>query len=72
MYKYITGIVLAFLSFTAKAQQQAAQVEMADRFREDGKIYVVIAVAGIILAGIFIYLFVLDRKVSSIEKQLEK
>ena len=68
MYKYIAGVVLVFLPFLTKAQQ----VAMADSFREDGKIYVVITVAGIILAGIFLYLFLLDRKVSTIEKQLKK
>ncbi len=68
MYKYIAGIILVFLPFLAKAQQ----VAMADSFREEGKIYVVITVAGIILTGIFVYLFLLDRKVSTIEKQLKK
>jgi CcmD family protein len=68
MYKYIAGIVLVFLPFITKAQK----VEMADNFRQEGKIYVVVTVAAILLAGIFVYLFLLDRKVSKIEKQLKK
>jgi CcmD family protein len=51
---------------------QAQTVEMADQFRQDGKIYVVIAVVAVILAGIFIYLFRLDTKISQLEKQLKK
>jgi hypothetical protein len=44
-----------------------AQVEMADKLREDGKIYAVLAVILIIFAGIITYLFVLDRKISKLE-----
>ena len=42
---------------------------MADTFRSDGKIYVVIGVMSIILAGIFIYLFMIGKKVSDLEKK---
>lgn len=44
------------------------QVEMADRFREEGKIYVVVAVIVVLLAGMLTYMIVLDRKVSKLEK----
>jgi CcmD family protein len=37
-----------------------------------GKIFVVVAVLAIILTGIYIYLFVLDRKISKIEKEFEE
>lgn len=47
-------------------------VEMADGFRADGKIYVVIAVISTILAGISIYLINLDRKITNIEKKIGK
>lgn len=46
------------------------EIEMADRFREEGKIYVLTGVICIILGGIVVYLVVIDRKVSRIEKQL--
>ncbi|HVD97506.1 MAG TPA: CcmD family protein [Cytophagaceae bacterium] len=68
LYKYIFLILLACLPLVTQAQQ----VEMADDFRKDGKIYVVVAVVSIILAGLFVYLFLLDRKVGKIEKQLKK
>jgi len=66
-------IYLLFLLLSSSpifAQQINSGVEMADEFRTSGKIYVVIAVALIILIGIFSYLFVLDRKVNHLEKTL--
>lgn len=42
--------------------------EMADKMRKDGKIYIVIAVCLTILIGLFIYVFLVDRKVNRLEK----
>jgi len=36
----------------------------------DSKIYIVVAVLAVILVGIFVYLFFMDRKVSKIEKEM--
>ena len=44
-------------------------VPMADLMREEGKIYVVVAVMLIILAGLIIFLIMIDRKVSRLEKE---
>jgi ABC-type amino acid transport system permease subunit len=44
------------------------EIEMADKFREDGKIYVVLAVILVILAGMFTYLFLLDKKLKQLEE----
>jgi CcmD family protein len=38
----------------------------------NGKIFVVVAVLALILAGIFIYLFTIDRKVTRLEKEVEE
>jgi CcmD family protein len=38
---------------------------------EYGKIFVVVAVLSIILVGIFIYLFVMDRKIGKLEKEMK-
>ena len=56
------AFLLLLLSFTASAQ--ASDIEMADQFRADGKIYVVIAVVSVVLIGLFAYLFRLERKVT--------
>jgi uncharacterized membrane protein len=73
--KYLTA-VLSFLclllGISAFAQTApAAEVEMADQFRADGKIYVVVGVLAVILAGILIFLFMIDRKLSNLEKQIK-
>jgi len=43
-------------------------VEMADRLRADGKIYVVVAVLLTIFIGIIAYVIRLDRKIRRLEK----
>lgn len=45
--------------------------EMADLMRADGKIYVVVAGLSILMIGLVFYLFVLDRKITKIEKEVE-
>jgi len=50
-------------------QPAGGPVEMADRLRADGKIYVVVAVVVIILLGLFLYVIRLDRKISRLEKE---
>ena len=47
---------------------QGTKVEMADVMRENGRIYVVVAVLLTILAGIILYLIRIDRKISRLEK----
>lgn len=58
------------ISLPVLAQDTAAarKVEMADQFRADGKIYVVIAVLVTILLGLITYVVRLDRKISRLEK----
>ena len=70
MGKFITRslFVVAGLLFSAVSFAQDNKVEMADTFRANGKIYVVVAVCLTILIGLFIYVFIVDRKVSRLEK----
>jgi uncharacterized membrane protein len=65
-----TLLILLVSSFTLMAQQ--ADIEMADQFRADGKIYVVISVVLLILIGLFIYLFSLGNNISRLEKEISK
>ena len=64
MKKLISILTFIFLTFFANAQD----VKMADMMKENGKIYVVIAVMLTILAGLVLYLIRLDRKISKLEK----
>ena len=47
-----------------------SKIDMADDFRGEGKIYVVIMVVLLILGGIFLTLFWFDRRLSQLEKQI--
>lgn len=42
--------------------------EMADLFRSEGKIYVVIAVLGIVFFGLAAYLIWMDRRLKKLEE----
>lgn len=64
--KQITSTLLVlFLFITAQAQA----VSMADTFRSEGKIYVVIGVIILIFAVLFAYLIYLDLRLKRIEKE---
>lgn len=54
--------------YNTAAMAQDAKPEMADMMRSNGKIYVVVAVCLTILIGLFIYVFLIDRKISRLEK----
>jgi heme/copper-type cytochrome/quinol oxidase subunit 2 len=74
MYKFFLRvsffISLVMLTVSAKAQDSLKneKPQMADGMRSNGKIYVVVTVVVIILAGLFIYLIQIDRKLSRLEK----
>ena len=61
-------LLLASLAF---AQTPEAAPAMADDLRASGKIYVVVAVVAVIVAGLLAYLISLDRKVSRLEKEIK-
>ena len=71
MKKILNLLALLFVSTNLLAQQTVDETPtMADAFRADGKIYVVIGVVLVVLAGMSIYLFNLDRKISKLEKEM--
>lgn len=64
---------LLLLSQTLMAQQPVSDgVEMADRLRADGKIWVVVAVIAAVFTGIIIYLIRLDRQIGKLEKEVKE
>lgn len=67
--KIFVTFLLFLVSFAGYAQQPA---EMADTMRSNGKIYVVVGIILIVLAGLIAYLFLLDRKVKKLENLLEQ
>ena len=66
MKKMLSITVLILVTLFANAGD--GDTKMADIMKENGKIYVVIAVMLTILAGLVLYLVRLDRKISKLEK----
>ncbi len=62
-------LIAAFTLISNIALAQAGEVEMADGLRASGKIYAVVAVCLTILIGLFIYVFLIDRKISKLERK---
>lgn len=65
MKKILAATFCLFLTLNALAQP----VEMADVLRSSGKIYVVVGTIAIIFVGLAFYLFLLDKRLSKIERQ---
>lgn len=65
-FKRFLLLITLFITSGLMAQND---VEMADSFRADGKIYVVVAILSIVFTGIVLFLIRLDRKISRIEKE---
>ncbi|MFM2327410.1 MAG: hypothetical protein RIR31_1612 [Bacteroidota bacterium] len=63
----LTILVCCIFSSTILVAQNKG--DLNDIMRSSGKIYVVVAVCLTILIGLFIYVFLIDRKISKIEKE---
>jgi hypothetical protein len=64
--------ILFFLRPFEILSQGSQSVEMADAFREDGKIYVVVLGLVIILTGVTFFLIWVDRRIFRLEKKVGK
>lgn len=67
MKKLISLITLILFVVQHTSAQQ--QIEMADAFRADGKIYVVVGILSLVFTGIVLFLIRLEMKVSKLEKE---
>lgn len=73
--KFTKAPLAALLLFSQNlmAQQPVADgIEMADRLRADGKIWVVVAVIAAVFVGIILYLIRLDRQIGKLEKEVKE
>ena len=59
-------LVIMMVSVDIFAQEQ--KVEMADKMRDNGRIYVVVAVVLTILIGLILYVVRLDKKMNRLER----
>jgi hypothetical protein len=65
--KNISKLLLTLFTVLISFAAQAQPVEMADTMRSEGKIYVVVGIVLIVLTGLIVYLFMLDRRVKKLE-----
>ncbi len=66
----VAALWLSVLNISSLLAQSANEVTMADTFRQEGKIYVVVAVMLLIFSGLVVYAIRIDRKVSRLEKEI--
>jgi K+-transporting ATPase A subunit len=69
MKKLISLIVLLLSVTSVFAQNDAPQ--MADTFRSEGKIYVVVLVLSIVFVCLATYLIIIDRKLKKLEEKVK-
>lgn len=67
MKKFAFTLMMLITSLNLFAQNN--DIEMADALRSNGKIYIVVISIVIILVGLLIYLFTLDRRLKMLEKK---
>ncbi|MBX0292477.1 CcmD family protein [Hymenobacter sp. HSC-4F20] len=67
----LAALLLPVLQVAAQATT-SNEPEMADALRQSGKIYVVVAVITVVLAGLLLFLISLDRKLSRLEKEVKE
>ena len=73
MNKKVLSLLLICLSILAQAQEMytTTDPQMADLFREEGKIYVVLSVIGIIFLCLVAFLIYIERKVKRLEDKIK-
>lgn len=67
--KIILILASLLIPFFGIAQEVTVEPQMADTFRSEGKIYVVIAVISIIFICLISYLIFIDMKLRKLEKK---
>ena len=67
MKKILFSLILILAAVQLFAQDNG--IEMADKLRSDGKIYVVVTCIVIILLGLLAYLFSIDKRLKKIENE---
>lgn len=70
MKKIFKRCLVLFFLFVHGITIAQNNVQMADRMRSEGKIYVVVAMILVILTGFVIYLVLLDRRIKRLENKL--
>ena len=72
MNNILKSLLIITFSFFSPLLFAQEEVPMADVMRSEGKIYVVVAILLSILLGLILYVFLMDRKISGLEKRINK
>lgn len=72
MTKNLVSLLFILTGFFMNAQEATNRPQMADAFRDNGKIYVVISVIAIIFLSLVFFLVRLDRKVKKMEDKMNE
>ena len=74
MIKKILSLLFICACLFSQAQEMIVESspQMADKFREEGKIYVVIAVIALIFLSLIAFLVFIERKLKSIEDKIKE
>lgn len=67
--KLILFFVFACMQIIVKAQAVATDANANDIMRSNGRIFLVMTIVVFIVAGLLIYVYSLDRKISKLEKK---
>lgn len=67
----ILKLMLLLAPIQLMAQNAGPPVEMADQFRADGKIYIVVIVMLVIILGLSFFAYRMDRKLTKLEKRMD-
>lgn len=70
MIKNVLSLLLVCIAGVTLAQN-ADGPQMADALRENGKIYIVISVIGLIFISLALFLVFIERKVKKLEDELK-
>lgn len=71
MIKKLVLFFLVFVSLVSNAQETMAEPSMADTFRSEGKIYVVIAVMATVFLAVLVYLIMIERRLKKLEEDIK-
>lgn len=72
MIKKLSLLIFLFLTKVIFSQDVSNGPEMADTWRNDGKIYVVIGVMSVIFGCVIIYLAIIERKLKKLEEEIKE
>lgn len=73
--KKLLLIIMLFFTLQGYAQEsydgpENTKVEMAEKLRSSGKIYVVVTVLSTVLLGLILYTVILDRRINKLEQEV--